>query len=409
MRIAVLIMFALSYTRIYGTDFYVTDKDDVSRIINHAHKGDRIIFRNGTYRLSKIEMTKPLTLEGERGVIIDGLGQGSIFVIKSDSVTIKNMTIRNSGFSYIEDRAAVKVFKSHYSFIENCVITNCFMGIHMLESENCFIRNNTITGTAINETQTGNAIYLFTCKNITVENNNAQKHRDGIYIEFSTDSKFRRNTCMHNIRYGLHFMFSHNNEYARNNFSENGAGVAVMYSRNIYMHDNIFADNWSAIANGLLLKDIKDSRIERNIIKRNTVGVYAEGVMRTSISDNDIASNGWGLRILGDSEDNKIENNNFVANTFEVVTNATVNKNKFYENYWSNYSGYDLNHDSFGDIPHSPVKLFTYIIEEVPAAVILMRSLFIDILDLSEKITPVLTPANLTDTKPRMHKIVWSK
>lgn len=39
-------------------------------------------------------------------------------------------------------------------------------------------------------------------------------------------------------------MFSHQDIYTNNTFSENGAGVAVMYSRQVTMIRNHFLDNW---------------------------------------------------------------------------------------------------------------------------------------------------------------------
>ncbi len=180
-----------------------------------------------------------------------------------------------------------------------------------------------------------------------------------------------------------------------------------MYSNHIYMHENIYTDNWNAIANGILLKEIRDSRIEKNTFEKNTVGIYAEGVLRTSIKNNNFIKNGWALKILGTCDQVIIDQNNFIANTFEVVTNSSASANVFSGNYWSNYTGYDLNKDGIGDVPHAPVKLFTYMIEEVPSSIVLMRSLFIDLLDLAEKMTPVITPVSLTDASPKMKQIVW--
>ena len=38
--------------------------------------------------------------------------------------------------------------------------------------------------------------------------------------------------------FGLHFMFSNNDKYEENVFTRNGAGVAVMFSKFIYMYKN---------------------------------------------------------------------------------------------------------------------------------------------------------------------------
>ncbi|MCM2301465.1 MAG: nitrous oxide reductase family maturation protein NosD, partial [Flavobacteriaceae bacterium] len=52
--------------------------------------------------------------------------------------------------------------------------------------------------------------------------------------------------------------------------------------------------------------------------------------------------------------------------------------------------------------PYRPVKLFSYIVNKTPEAVILLRSLFINLVDFSEKVTPVFTPDFLIDDQPQM-------
>ena len=52
----------------------------------------------------------------------------------------------------------------------------------------------------------------------------------------------------------LHFMFSDSCSYQNNQFIENGAGVAVMYTRAVLMKNNIFKDNWGSASYGVSAK-----------------------------------------------------------------------------------------------------------------------------------------------------------
>jgi nitrous oxidase accessory protein len=83
-----------------------------------------------------------------------------------------------------------------------------------------------------------------------------------------------------------------------------------------------------------------------------------------------------------------------------------MNDNSFEGNYWSSYTGYDLDKDGLGDVPFRPVKLFSYIVNRTPETILLLRSLFMEILNFSEKVSPVFTPDNLMDNKPLMKKII---
>jgi len=75
------------------------------------------------------------------------------------------------------------------------------------------------------------------------------------------------------------------------------------------------------------------------------------------------------------------------------------------ENFWDQYTGYDLDRDGLGDIPYYPVRLFAFIVEQNPPALILLRSFFVELLDAAERVLPVLTPETLADHRPKMKPI----
>ena len=205
-----------------------------------------------------------------------------------------------------------------------------------------------------------------------------------------------------NIRYGLHFMFSHNDSYINNVFRNNGTGVAVMYTHNVRMEHNTFQKNWGTASYGILLKDITDSYLINNKFIENTIGIFMEGGNRIQVEKNIFKGNGWALKIQANCTDNNITHNNFLNNTFDVGTNGTMVLSNFNANYWDKYEGYDMNKDGTGDIPYHPVSMYSMIIEQNPTAVILMRSFMVSLLDKAEKAIPSLTPENLVDNTPAM-------
>ena len=381
----------------------------IQQAIEAAEDGDTIIVQEGVYTENNLFIRKKISLVGKGNPVIDANFKNGIFIIeKTDSVSIEGFTLRNVEISYRQDFGAIRVFRSNSCSILNNRIENTFFGIYLEKSDNSKISGNKVTGKAEKETSSGNAIHAWYCNNILVKNNHLQGHRDGIYFEFVSKSVIEENISTGNLRYGLHFMFSDENTYKGNTFSKNGAGVAVMYSKGIEMKGNTFSDNWGPAAYGLLLKDITDSKITQNTFSGNTIGVYAEGSNRLHVAQNNYSRNGWAFKLMGSCDEVRIERNNFIGNTFEVSSSARQsNRNSFEHNYWSSYTGYDLDKDGLGDVPHRPVKLFSYLLEQSPQAIVLLRSMFTDLLELAEKVTPVLTPEFIKDEHPSIKQNKW--
>lgn len=373
--------------------------------ISKANSGDRIVLKKGEYKEHDIIIDKSVDIIGEEGAIIDGEMKAGIMIISADSVTVSGLIIKNVGTSFIQDYAAIKVRKSHYVTIENNRLQNVFFGIFLEKSKHGIIKNNHIESKADAEYNSGNGIHLWYCKNILIKENEVSGLRDGIYLEFVDGSTITQNKSNNNLRYGLHFMFSNNDEYSHNVFEKNGAGVAVMFSKKIKMFRNIFRNNWGNASYGLLLKEINDAEILENTFDRNTVGIHVEGSNRINYLKNNFIHNGWAVKIQGACFENNFNNNNFLFNTFEISYNGQLNNNNFDKNYWSSYSGYDLNKDGIGDIPYRPVKLFSYVVNRTPETIVLLRSLFIDIINFSEKVSPAFTPDNLMDNNPLTKEI----
>jgi nitrous oxidase accessory protein len=379
----------------------------IKEAITIAKDFDTIIVQKGTYYEYDIIIDKPLTLIGENRPIIDGELKGEIITIYSDNVTIDGFHLINVGTSYTEDHAAIRVVKSKNFIIQNLKLEKLFFGIYLEKAKEGKILNNTILGNAVNEYNSGNGIQLWYSHNIEIENNIVQHVRDGIYLEFSDYCTIKNNVSANNVRYGLHFMFSNNDLYENNTFEKNGAGVAVMFSKKIKMYNNLFRENWGSASYGLLLKEINDAEIIGNTFEENTIGINIEGTNRIVYKNNNFIRNGWAIKVRGACYTNNFLKNNFLYNSFDLSYNGRLNDNVFDSNYWSSYTGYDLDKDGIGDVPYRPVKLFSYIVNRTPETIILLRSLFIDIIDFSEKVSPVFTPDDLFDNNPSIKKIEW--
>jgi len=375
----------------------------ITQALKTAENGDSIYVQKGRYREETMIIDKSITLFTTERAVIDANGVSEdIFVVRADMVHIMGFRLVNVGVSFLKEAAAIRLVHCRHARIENNQIDTCFFGIYVEYSMQSIIRNNQIRGSFKEEASAGNAIHAWKGDELTISDNLTTGHRDGIYFEFVNNSKIEKNESRFNLRYGLHFMFSNDDSYEGNHFQDNGAGVAVMFSRNIIMKNNQFVHNWGGAAYGLLLKEISDGEIEGNYFIQNTIGILAEGANRLKVSNNQFTLNGTAMDIKGNCIDNDFQRNNFVANTFEVVTNTKYNNNNYSKNYWSNYSGYDLNHDGFGDVAYRPVSLFAKVTNEVPSATFLLHSPFVRLMEIAEKIFPQFIPETLMDDMPKM-------
>ncbi len=409
MQVRILLIFLIgSVSTLFAEQIDVCSTCEITSIkeaISMAQAGDEIIIQSGVYKEHGILVDKSIKIIGVGLPTVDGENKETIFTIKTDNFSIEGLRIINVGQSYTKDYAAILVSRSSHFTLENIVLENVFFGFLIEKSHYGVIKNNSVSGDGIEQAGSGNGIHLWHSSNMKISGNSLHGLRDGIYFEFVKNSEIFDNKSFENLRYGLHFMFSNNNEYRDNVFTNNGAGVAVMFSKFVKMYNNRFEHNWGTASYGLLLKEIYDAEITNNVFEQNTIGISVDGSTRINYTNNTFSRNGWAVTIIGACYENIFSRNNFLNNALDLSYNSKINSNSFENNYWSEYAGYDLDKNGVGDIPYRPVKLFSYIVHRTPETIILLRSMFVDIINFSEKVSPVFTPDNLIDSMPLMQRI----
>jgi nitrous oxidase accessory protein len=379
----------------------------VAEAVRTAPAWARVVVRAGVYREPPIVVERPLTLVGEGRPRLEATQPASLIRVTADDVTVAGLVLAGVPASHVEDRAAVRFEGVRRCVAQDLEIVAAPYGIYASQTADCRIVGNVVRGAGVGAAATehraiGNAIHLWNAQRMTVADNVVTGHRDGLYFEFVQDTTIIRNRSAGNARYGLHFMFSHRCTYRDNRFTGNGAGVAVMYTREVTMAANTFEANRGPTAYGLLLKDISDSTLDDNVLADNTVGLLIEGGGRLAVRRNRFRGNGWAVKLMANSPQNRFEGNVFEGNSFDLATNSRATLAEVRGNWWDRYTGYDLNRDGRGDVPFRPVRLFSLIVASHPPSVVLMRSAFVDLLDAAERALPVLTPETLVDAQPLM-------
>lgn len=378
----------------------------IKKAISLAKPGDQIIVHEGIYKEGNLNIDKPISLIGVNRPVLDGEMKYEILSFRANHIILKGFRIINSGEDEVKNIGAIRLYDSHFSTIANNIFENNYFGIFIQRGYKCLVQNNRFT-TKRSKSQegVGDGIHAWSSNELWIKNNYVEGHKDGIYLEKVLHSYIANNYSKKNLRYGLHFMFSNDNVYSRNTFESNDAGVAVMYSNNVGMEGNRFINNWGDASYGLLLKEISFSKIKNNIFDNNTTGIFMDGATKIDFYKNQFSNNGWGLKVNANCMENRINNNNFISNVFDISTNGTMVLNDFKNNYWDKNESYDLDKDQYSDVPYHPLSLYAVLSEKNPSVMLLFRSFFVDLMDRVEKILPSLTPENFVDEKPRMKPV----
>ena len=285
-----------------------------------------------------------------------------IRLLQSSGNTISQNNITNNG------NDGIKVMNSSNTNIiyENGVTANNDDGIQV---NNC--SNNNING---NDIITNNdiGIYILSSSNNSVSGNNITNNRYGIEVSSSSRNSISGNSIVANSWYGVWLDSSVSNNINGNNITNNYDGVYVYECSNNFISGNNITENneygiWlffgsnnsidgnTLISNndaGVYIRLSSRNKLSENNVANNSNGIWLSSSSNNTISRNNVANNNNGVKLLFGSSNNDLQHNNFVNNTqqAEVDTGYANSWDDSLEgNYWSDYTGVDLNKDGIGD------------------------------------------------------------
>ncbi len=379
-------------------------------MIDAAAPNDTITPAPGVY-LGSITIDKPLTLDGQGKVTIDGRGKGSVIYLETDGAVIRNLHLTNSGESHNDIDAGVQV-RGNFNVIKDNVIDDCLFGVDLQQSENNIVRRNKISSKDFPLGQRGDSVRLWYSFKNKITHNTIDQSRDMV-VWYSRDNVLSHNT-IHNSRYSLHFMYSQYNEVEYNRYYNNAVGIFLMYSDGVTVRHNHIAHASGPTGIGIGFKETSDLIIENNEILYCATGLYIDVSpyqpgTTNRFSGNLLAYNGIGIRFLNDWTGSVFKGNNFSDNLTQIQVGGrgSANRNIWEGNYWSDYEGFDLDHDGIGDRPY---QLFAYadgIWSDIPFAQFFKGSPMLETLDFLERLAPFSDPLLLArDKKPLINPIV---
>jgi len=362
----------------------------------------------GTYRGPAV-INKPLTLDGSGKVIIDAGGQGTVLTVRADQVTLRGLTLRNSGNSHDALDGGLMA-EGRQLLIENNVIEDVLFGISLHRTDDSIVRGNRIRSRAFDIADRGDGLRLWYSSGNRIENNDIAQIRD-ITVSNALRNRFVGNS-VRDSRRAINLLFAHRTLIDGNRFENNATGIVALNSDGLLIRNNRITHAMDASGAGIALKETAAALIQNNEIVHCAHGIMADSPMhplnRIVFIDNLIAHNVTGVYFYGAKGGHMAIGNDFRSNLWPVmiIGDGDAMNDLWWGNTWDVYEGFDRDGDGFGDRPHELYAFADRIWMETPAARFFRNSPVLELLDFLERLAPFSAPSLiLRDPAPRMRKL----
>jgi len=269
-----------------------------------------------------------------------GTGRG-INIEKSVSTTLSSNSVSNQRFGiYLSgslpntisgntisqnNDTGITLESSGNSVLEsNNVSSNGKKGIYLKDSSKSSVKNNVVSSNAANgidlEASSGSTVL-----NNKVSGNAKDTNIHGIFLNTCKDNSVQNNE-MSNCQYGYAMRFSENNSLVNNNAHDNAIGFYVSYTSS---RNTLSGNKASSNANGIRIEiGANNNIVDKNEANSNSaVGIALDNATNNKISNNDVSSNNRGISLLSLSTKNTISGNTVNSNRNDgiVLENTTEN------------------------------------------------------------------------------------
>ncbi|PKM43869.1 MAG: nitrous oxide reductase family maturation protein NosD [Gammaproteobacteria bacterium HGW-Gammaproteobacteria-1] len=353
-----------------------------------------------------VVIRRPLTLEGEGRITIDGGGRGTVLSVTADHVTVRGLRLTHSGESHDTVDAGILV-AGNDNLIEDNTIDDALFGIHLRQARRNTVRGNRIGSKPSEVNMRGDGLRLWYSSDNLIEGNTLHEVRDVLLIN-SPDNRVIGNDIRRS-GVGMQLVYAPGNLLEDNTIDANTTGIVVVYSDDNTLRGNRMRHLRSASGAGLAVKDSSGVVAEDNEILHCAVGVqsnsptHPENILE--LKNNRLAYNDVAMYFYGEKGGHIIHGNRFEHNLQDIAVSAptSARANDWRGNSWDNYQGFDRDGDGVGDQPHEIHLYADRIWMDRPMTRFFRGSPMLDLVDFIERLAPFSDPPLvLRDPAPRV-------
>lgn len=384
-----------------GTVMVFPGKAALQGAIATARPGDVLQLAAGSYGPAVID--KSLTLDGQGLAVIDGGGRGTVLTVTADDVTLRGLTVQNSGPRNEEIDAGIKVVKGvARTLIEGNLLRDNLHGIDFHGAIDGTARRNTILGRQdAHMIARGNGFYVWNAPGVLIEDNEVRFGRDGIFSNASKKDIYRRNR-FRDLRFAIHYMYTNDSVVEDNISIGNHLGFAMMYSRRVQVTGNISLMDRD---HGVMLNSTNDADVIGNLVIGAAKCTFLYDANKNLIAENRFQGCDIGIHYTAGSARNAVTGNAFVGNRNQVKYVGTRDLEWSLDgrgNFWSDLAAFDLNGDGLADQAFRPNDLMDHILWSQPAAGLLIGAPAVQLIRWSQQSFPATLPGGIVDSHPLM-------
>ncbi len=379
----------------------------ITEALHVASPGDTVRVAAGHYR-ERLVINRSIVLIGEGWPIVDGGGHGHVIEALAP-IAISGFVIRSSGDAVDREDSGLMVRAGPSSIVNNR-LDDVLYGVYVKQAPGSLVADNRVVGKPLALARRGDGIRLWYSAGTRVLDNEVRQARD-VVVYFSDSLSMRGNRVIDG-RYGLHYMYSNHSLVEDNWLAGNQVGAFLMYSTHLELSGNVFAGARGATGMGLGLKDADHVSVTNNLMLRNAIGVHLDNSPRSAemsneFRDNAFAYNGTAVRLLPAVANNRFVDNAFSANGRPVgvaggAGREQVAQNRWAQNYWGDYVGFDEDGDGIGDTPFLHVRFSDELLSRHPDLRFFSGSPALSMLDQMVRFFPLLRPIPMVvDSTPR--------